>query len=88
MSKLVVLMTTCVWLLAGGVFAAEEGKKDSVSDGTMKSQAFNVLNHVEVAGAQPLFFIMKDVHTLNHEPQRAARWVELAHEEIERRGSI
>lgn len=34
------------------------------------------------AGGQPLFFIMKDVHTLNHEPQRAARWVELAHEEI------
>jgi hypothetical protein len=54
----------------------------------MKSQTFNVLNHVEVTGAQPLFFIMKDVHTLNYEPQRAAHWVELAHEEIERRGSI
>jgi len=25
---------------------------------------------------------MKDVHTLNNEPRRLARWVELAHEEI------
>ena len=36
------------------------------------------------AGGQPLFFSMKDIHTLNHEPKRAARWVEIAHEEIEK----
>jgi glycine/D-amino acid oxidase-like deaminating enzyme len=37
-----------------------------------------------VAAGQSLFFTMKDVHTLNHEPQRAARWVEIAREEISR----
>ena len=28
--------------------------------------------------------IMKDVHTLRNEPERAARWVRIAREEIER----
>jgi len=27
--------------------------------------------------------VMKDVHTLNNEPERAARWVKIAREEIE-----
>jgi hypothetical protein len=31
--------------------------------------------------------IMKDVHTLHDEPDRLARWVELARQEIDRRGS-
>jgi hypothetical protein len=32
-----------------------------------------------------LEIIMKDVHTLNNEPQRLARWVQIAMEEIDRR---
>ena len=31
--------------------------------------------------------IMKDVHTLHDEPNRLARWVELARQEIDRKGS-
>ena len=42
----------------------------------------DIRSTLKVATGQPLFFVMKDVHTLNHEPQRAARWVELAREEI------
>ena len=34
-----------------------------------------------------LEIIMKDVHTLNNEPWRLARWVQLAREESERHGS-
>jgi hypothetical protein len=33
-----------------------------------------------------LEIIMKDVHTLNNEPERLARWVRIAREEVERRG--
>jgi hypothetical protein len=35
-----------------------------------------------VAGDCRLEIIMKDVHTLNNEPARLARWVEIAREEI------
>ena len=35
----------------------------------------------------PLEIAMKDVHTVNHEPARLARWVELAREEIARHWS-
>lgn len=31
----------------------------------------------------PLEFIMKDVHTVNHQPERLSRWVEIAREEID-----
>ncbi|MFP3897231.1 MAG: hypothetical protein ACLFV5_10420 [Anaerolineales bacterium] len=37
---------------------------------------------LEVAGHCRLEIIMKDVHTLNDEPQRLARWVQIAREEI------
>jgi hypothetical protein len=39
---------------------------------------------LDAAGGCRLEIIMKDVHTLNNEPARAARWVELAREEAAR----
>lgn len=41
---------------------------------------------LDVAGRCRLEIIMKDVHTLNNEPQRLARWVQIAREEVDRRG--
>ena len=37
-----------------------------------------------IAGAGPLEFIMKDTHTVQNEPWRITRWVEIALEEVER----
>jgi len=37
---------------------------------------------LDTAGECRLELIMKDVHTLANEPQRLARWVQLAREEI------
>ena len=37
---------------------------------------------LEAAGDGRLEIIMKDVHTLNNEPGRLSRWVQLAREEI------
>ena len=48
----------------------------------------DIRDTMTAAGGQPLFFIMKDVHTLNGEPDRAARWVALAREEIENAGGL
>ena len=45
MRKTMVLMTISSLLLAGAVFAAEEGKKNSASAATVKSRTFNVLNY-------------------------------------------
>jgi hypothetical protein len=39
---------------------------------------------LEVAGQLPLEIIMKDTHTVQHQPWRITRWVELAREEVER----
>ena len=39
---------------------------------------------LEVAIACRIEIIMKDVHTLNNEPERLTRWVELAREEVDR----
>lgn len=36
------------------------------------------------AGEQPLEIILKDTHTVLNEPHRLVRWVELAHEEVDR----
>ena len=41
---------------------------------------------LDVAGDCRLEIIMKDVHTLDNDPTRLARWVELAREEIEKKG--
>ena len=38
----------------------------------------------KVAGDQPLEFIMKDTHTVEHHPERLTRWVQIAYEEIDR----
>jgi len=40
---------------------------------------------LEVARGCRIEIAMKDVHTLNNEPDRLARWVQIAREEIERR---
>ena len=32
----------------------------------------------------PVEIVMKDVHTLNRQPDRLARWVQLAREEVEK----
>ncbi len=37
-----------------------------------------------IAGRGPLEIIMKDTHTINHEPWRITRWVEIALEEVDR----
>ena len=37
---------------------------------------------LDIAGGTRLEIIMKDVHTLNNEPERLARWVQIAREEI------
>jgi hypothetical protein len=42
-------------------------------------------NTLEVAHANRVEIIMKDVHTLNNEPERLARWVQIAREEIDKR---
>ncbi|HAS82559.1 MAG TPA: hypothetical protein DCS43_07795 [Verrucomicrobia bacterium] len=39
---------------------------------------------LDVARGGRLEIIMKDVHTLNNEPERLARWVQIAREEIDR----
>lgn len=36
------------------------------------------------AGDQPLEFILKDTHTVEHQPWRLTRWVQIAREEIDR----
>ena len=40
---------------------------------------------LDVARGNRLEIIMKDVHTLNNQPERLARWVQIAREEIETR---
>ncbi len=39
---------------------------------------------LEIAGAGPLEIIMKDTHTVQNQPQRITRWVEIALEEVDR----
>jgi hypothetical protein len=65
---------------------ARKPNPSMISTDTFDEQTIrkDIRSTLEVAADQPLFFIMKDVHTLNHEPQRAARWVEIAREEISR----
>jgi hypothetical protein len=41
---------------------------------------------LEICRGVPLEFAMKDVHTLNDQPQRLGRWVKLAREEIAKMG--
>jgi glycine cleavage system regulatory protein len=39
---------------------------------------------LQIAGSGPLEIIMKDTHTVENQPQRITRWVELALEEVDR----
>jgi hypothetical protein len=39
---------------------------------------------LQLAGEQPLEFVMKDTHTVEHHPERLTRWVQIAYEEIDR----
>jgi hypothetical protein len=41
---------------------------------------------LEIANGCRLEIVMKDVHTLHNEPGRLARWVQIAREEVARRG--
>ena len=43
----------------------------------------DIRSTLDAAGDQPLEFAMKDVHTLNNEPWRLGRWVQIAREEID-----
>ncbi len=45
----------------------------------------DIASTLEAARGCNIEFIMKDTHTLQHEPWRAARWVQIAREEIARR---
>ena len=42
----------------------------------------DIRHTLDVAAGQPLEIILKDTHTVRHEPHRLSRWVELAREEI------
>jgi len=46
----------------------------------------DIRNTLDIARGCRLEIIMKDVHTLNNEPGRLARWVQIAREEIDRHG--
>jgi len=41
---------------------------------------------LDLAGDQPLEIILKDTHTVQHDPPRLQRWVRIAREEIDRHG--
>jgi hypothetical protein len=43
---------------------------------------------LQLAGGQALEFVMKDTHTVEHQPQRLTRWVQIAFEEIDRHYSV
>jgi len=56
----------------------------AVLDGTVDERDAQVLAAAldQTRGCH-LFFVLKDTHTISHEPWRLARWVELAREEID-----
>ena len=56
-----------------------------ISTGVFDEQVIrdDIRQTLEVAGACRVEIIMKDVHTLNNEPERLARWVQIAREVIE-----
>ena len=45
MSKMMVLMTMCCWIVAGAVAAVDGGENKSSTAGTVKSRTFNVVNY-------------------------------------------
>ncbi len=45
----------------------------------------DVARTLEIAAGGPLELILKDTHTVDHQPWRLSRWVSIAREEIERR---
>jgi len=57
-----------------------------ISTGTFDEAAIraDLRQTLEIAGGNRIEIIMKDVHTLNNEPERLARWVEIAREEIDK----
>jgi hypothetical protein len=77
-------------------FMAEEMKRDYVfsrkpnptliSTGKFDEAAIraDIRQTLDAAGDCRLEIIMKDVHTLNNEPDRLSRWVQIAREEIGR----
>jgi hypothetical protein len=44
----------------------------------------DIRNTLEVSGKYPLEIMMKDIHTLQNAPSRAARWVAIAREELDK----
>jgi hypothetical protein len=54
-----------------------------VSTTTFDEEAIrqDIRNTLEAAGNCRLEFILKDIHTLNNEPERISRWVQIAREE-------
>jgi hypothetical protein len=44
----------------------------------------DIATTMQLAGHRPLCFVLKDTHTVQHEPWRLQRWVELAREEIDK----
>ncbi len=57
-----------------------------ISTGRFDEEAIraDIRQTLEAAGDCRLEIIMKDVHTLNNEPERLSRWVQLVREEIDR----
>ena len=60
-------------MISMGVFNEDEIRAD-------------INNTLSVAKGCRIELVMKDVHTLNNEPERLARWVEIAKEEVEKAG--
>ena len=44
----------------------------------------DLVNTLDLAGQGSLEIIMKDTHTVQNEPWRLSRWIELAHEEVDK----
>ncbi len=59
-----------------------------ISTGVFDERAIraDIRRTLEIARGCRLEIIMKDVHTLNEEPERLARWVRIAREEIDKAG--
>jgi hypothetical protein len=48
----------------------------------------DIRHTLRLAGDQPLEFVLKDTHTVENEPWRMKRWVEIARDEIDRQFSM
>ena len=65
-----------------GIRVIRDGRTGFAYAGTLDEDAIreDIRATVRARGEDPLEFAMKDVHTLNDQPMRLGRWVDLARE--------